>query len=289
MISFGPVPSRRLRRSLGINNISSLKTCTYSCIYCQVGLTKIFSQTRKSFYDPWIIFHEVQNHLSSLQKEDLPDYLTFVPNGEPTLDKHLGDSIRLLKSLGYPIAVITNASLLRDPAVRSDLLQADWVSVKVDAGNQTTWKKINRPMHFIDFEEYKDGLRKFSKEYNGKLVTETMLIKDINDQQQELVQTSRLVAELQPTTAYLAIPTRPPALRWITGANEETTNAAYQLFVAEGLNPELILGYEGTNIGFTGNAMEDIVNICTVHPIRGMLWQNFCQRIRPTQQFSAFF
>ena len=140
MISFGPVPSRRLGKSLGINNISSGKVCSYSCVYCQVGITHKFSNQRQKFYDPEVICSEVKKQMANLSVADQPDYLTFVANGEPTLDINLGRSIEKLKLFNIPVAVITNASLLIDPQVRADLLPADCVSVKIDAGNEDVWK-----------------------------------------------------------------------------------------------------------------------------------------------------
>jgi len=268
MISFGPIPSRRLGKSLGINNIPSAKKCSYSCIYCQVGITRKLSVTRKNFFEPEVISTEVQKHLASLNEADMPDYLTFVANGEPTLDINLGQSIEKLKQFNIPIAVITNASLLADQQVRDDLKLADWVSVKVDGNKEDTWRAINRPFGSLDFNEHVEGLLQFSTEYKGKLVTETMLVQGINDSAAILNQTARFVAKLKPSIAYLSIPTRPPALSWVKPPDETAINEAWQIFSAEGLNAELILGFEGTHTGYTGNAMEDIINICTVHPIR---------------------
>ncbi len=268
MISFGPIPSRRLGKSLGINNISSAKKCSYSCIYCQVGITRKLSITRVNFFEPDVIFAKVQKHLNSLQEADKPDYLTFVANGEPTLDMNLGKSIEKLKTLQIPIAVITNGSLLNQKQVRNDLRLADWVSVKVDANNEDIWRAINRPFGSLGFKEHVEGLLQFSTEYKGKLVTETMLVEGINDGTETLKKTAGLIARLKPAIAYIAIPTRPPALSWVKAPDETVINTAYQIFTEEGLNTELILGFEGTNTGFTGNAMEDIINISTVHPIR---------------------
>lgn len=268
MISFGPIPSRRLGKSLGINNIPSAKKCSYSCIYCQVGITRKLSVTRKNFFEPEVVFTEVQKHLASLKEADKPDYLTFVANGEPTLDIHLGKSIEKLKQFDIPIAVITNASLLIDPQVRNDLKLADWVSVKVDAANEDTWEAITRPFGSLNYKEHVEGLLQFSAEHKGKLVTETMLVQGVNDSTSILKQTAGLIAQLKPSVAYLSIPTRPPALAWVKPPDETVINEAWQIFSDEGLNTELILGFEGTDTGYTGNAMEDIINICTVHPIR---------------------
>ena len=268
MISFGPVPSRRLGKSLGINNIPGGKKCTYSCIYCQVGVTKHYLSSRKSFYDPSVIFNEVNHHLEKLSVNDKPDYLTFVANGEPTLDINLGKSICELKKFNIPIAVITNASLLNDGQVRADLLQADWVSVKIDTGSESIWKKLNRPLGEMSFETYVNGLALFSKDFKGFLASETMLVRGFNDSFENLNQSAELIRSVAPSTAYISIPTRPPALSSVEPPNEMVINEAYQIFSEKGINSKLILGFEGTNTGFTGNAIDDILNICTVHPIR---------------------
>jgi len=268
MISFGPIPSRRLGKSLGINNIPSQKICSYSCIYCQVGITNKFSIARKIFYEPEVIFSEVQKHLEKLNNKDKPDYLTFVANGEPTLDINLGKSIKKLKEFNFPVAVITNASLLNQQHVREDLSLADWVSIKIDANNEATWKKINRPMVWLNFEKYVAGLLHFSSEYKGKLVAETMLIHGVNDSSAILQQTAELISQINPSIAYISIPTRPPAITSVKAPDELRINEAYQIFSKKGLKVELLLGFEGTDNGYTGNAVEDIINICTVHPIR---------------------
>ena len=268
MISFGPIPSRRLGKSLGINNIPSQKICSYSCVYCQVGVTHKYSSDRKVFYEPSVIFDEVQKHLDKLTQSDKPDYLTFVANGEPTLDINLGRSIEKLKMFNIPIAVITNASLLNDEQVREDLQLADWVSVKIDSGNESIWKKINRPLAKVDFKEYVKGLITFSKEFKGLLVSETMLVEGVNDNAKDVLQTATLVSSVNPYIAYISVPTRPPALNLVVPPNELIVNEAYQIFSDKGINTELILGFEGTHTGFTGNALEDIINICSVHPTR---------------------
>jgi wyosine [tRNA(Phe)-imidazoG37] synthetase (radical SAM superfamily) len=268
MISFGPIPSRRLGKSLGINNIPAPKICTYSCVYCQVGPTKNHNITRSHFYEPLFIYGEVENHLKQLDKKDTPDYLTFVSNGEPTLDINLGKTIQHLKKFQIPVAVITNASLLNDEGVRRDLQMADWVSVKVDSAEQMVWKSINRPHAGINFTHYIDGLLKFRNEYSGRLVTETMLVSGVNDSPDQINRTSALVSEINPSSAYIAVPTRPPAVKSVEAPDENAINMAYQLFIEKGLKAELLIGFEGSDTGFTGNVREDILNICAVHPIR---------------------
>jgi len=268
MISFGPVPSRRLGRSLGINNIVRPKVCSYSCVYCQVGTTKNMSVKRKSFFDPEIIMSEVSRHLEKLSPEELPDYLTFVSNGEPTLDINLGASIRLLKKLGFPIAVISNASLLSDVSVRDDLDEADWVSLKVDASDAETWENINRPAKELKYEDYINGLLSFAGGYKGLLRTETMLCKDVNDTEENISGVASIIERTRPGKAYISVPVRPPAVKSIMPPDADRLNIAWQLFTKTGIDTEILSGFEGADTGFTGNSYEDILNITAVHPLR---------------------
>ncbi len=268
MIAFGPIPSRRLGKSLGINNIASQKACSYSCIYCQIGITQNQSMDRVTFYDPENLVNEIEKHLKKLDKENAPDYLTFVANGEPTLDINLGREIRLLKKFNIPIAVITNSSLINNPQVQEDLNEADWVSVKVDSVLETEWKKINQPMTTIDFENVLHGLKDFSAFYKGKLHTETMLLEGYNDSIIPISQTANFIASLDPLKAYLSVPTRPPALKGTKPISEERILEAWQIFQEKGITTELLTGFEGTGAGTTGNAFEDILNITAVHPLR---------------------
>jgi wyosine [tRNA(Phe)-imidazoG37] synthetase (radical SAM superfamily) len=278
MICYGPIPSRRLGKSLGINNIPNQKICTYSCLYCQVGLTKEYGIKPLLLHEPELIFSEVKKHIERLHHTDLPDYLTFVSNGEPTLDINLGETIKRLKTLGFPIAVITNASLLGRKEVRKNLKHADWVSVKIDANDEEVWKKINRPHECITFNEYIEGILKFSKKFKGKLTTETMLVEGVNDNTLVLTKTAGLIADVNPYKAYISIPIRPPAVKWVKAPSESIINKAYQLFHWKVEQTELMIGFEGTDMASSGNPLEEITNICTVHPIREDTMQNLLSK-----------
>ena len=165
MISFGPVPSRRLGRSLGINNIPP-KICTYSCVYCQVGKTVEKQVKRSHFYDPEEIYRDVRKKVEEAQKRgESIDYLTFVPDGEPTLDVNLARTIELLKPLGFKIAVITNGSLIWREDVRADLAKADWVSFKIDSTSEKTWRRINRPQRSMRLPAILSGMLEFADTY----------------------------------------------------------------------------------------------------------------------------
>lgn len=268
MISFGPVQSRRLGMSLGINNILSPKICSYSCIYCQVGSTSRKMTKRDVFFQPENIYKKAAQHIEKLNKVTLPDYLTFVSNGEPTLDINLGKSIILLKTLGIPIAVITNASLINLDSVREDLHLADWVSLKVDAGNAATWKIINNPGSELDFESIIDNIVRFSNEFKGILCTETMLVDGINDSVENVTLISEIVKKAGPSKAYLSIPIRPPSKNSVLAPNTDVLNRAWQIFDKKNITTELLTGFEGTDNGYTGNIYDDILNITAVHPLR---------------------
>jgi wyosine [tRNA(Phe)-imidazoG37] synthetase (radical SAM superfamily) len=268
MISFGPIPSRRLRKSLGINNIISPKTCSYGCVYCQVGKTIKKSIKRETFFKSEMIFEKVEEHLRRLSDENYPDYLTFVSNGEPTLDINLGRSTELLKKIGIPVAVITNASLLGDDSIRKDLRLSDLVSVKMDAGDNETWQKVNCPDPGLEFEKVTEGKNLFASEFKGILYTETMLVEGVNDYSENLINVAKLVHNLNPAKAYLSIPIRPPAGSSVKAPGTEKLNQAWQIFNDMNINTEFLTGFEGTDTGYTGNIYEDILNITAVHPLR---------------------
>jgi len=144
-LAFGPVPSRRLGKSLGINNIPA-KTCSYSCVYCQLGRTTNMTTERQAIYKPEDIFIEVERKVDeAVSRNERVDYLAFVPDGEPTLDINLGKEISIFKQMEIPIAVITNASLIWRNDVKEDLLKANLTSLKVDAVSEDLWRRINRP------------------------------------------------------------------------------------------------------------------------------------------------
>ena len=177
---FGPVPSRRLGRSLGINNIPS-KYCSYSCIYCQVGRTKNLTIKRRKFYDISSILNELIPVLNRLGEKSI-DYITFVPDGEPTLDINLGKIAREIREItDIPLAILTNSSLLFMEDVRNDLTYFNLVSLKIDSVIDKIWRKINRPYGKLDINKILEGIIEFRDIYNGKIITETMIIKNIND------------------------------------------------------------------------------------------------------------
>ena len=211
---FGPVRSRRLGVSLGVNNIP-YKVCSYTCIYCQLGRTIRLSPERRRYSDPDRVVAEVAD---ALEKAGSVDYVTFVPDGEPTLDLSLGEEIeRIEGELSVRVAVLTNSSLLWRDDVQRDLASASYVSLKVDAATPRVWHRIDRPHPMLSFEQVVEGLLGFSRKYSGtiEITTETMLVRGVNDEPSELGRIADLVARIEPSKAYIAVPTRPLAEPWV--------------------------------------------------------------------------
>jgi wyosine [tRNA(Phe)-imidazoG37] synthetase (radical SAM superfamily) len=236
-----------------------------------LGKTIKMTADRQAFYEPEDISKEVRRKVegASLRNERI-DYLTFVPDGEPTLDINICEEIRSLKHIGIPIAVITNASLLCRKDVKEDLLGADFVSLKVDSVSETLWRRINRPHKDLRLNMVLEGIREFAKEFKGTVVSETMLIDRI-DYGDEFERIAEFLNELKNLgKAYIAIPTRPPTEKWAKPPKEKVINVAFQVFYEKlgADRVEYLIGYEGNAFAFTGNVEEDLLSITAVHPMR---------------------
>jgi wyosine [tRNA(Phe)-imidazoG37] synthetase (radical SAM superfamily) len=268
MEAFGPVPSRRLGQSLGINNVPA-KTCSYGCVYCQVGRTNAMQIRRQYLYDLDEVFEVVRDKVDkTLAAGERIDYLSFVPDGEPTLDINLGREIDRLRELNIAIAVITNASIIDDPDVQHELAKADLVSLKVDAVRERAWRRVNRPHGRLDLGTILEGMRAFSQMYKGRLLTETLLVHRTNDGEEDVTATAEFISQLRPDVAYLSIPTRPPSEDWVRAPSENAVNRAYQIFAERIDHVECLLGTENGSFGYTGNLEEDILGVTAVHPMR---------------------
>jgi len=268
MIAFGPVPSRRLGYSLGINHIPP-KHCPYSCVYCQVGRTTNLAIGRQDFYPLAPILQEVERKISDCKRTGHAiDYLSLVPDGEPTLDINLGKLIEGLKPFGIPIAVITNASLIDREEVQDALLQADWVSLKIDAVIEADWRRINRPHRHLSLPSILTGMLDFRRRYHGELVTETMLVSGINDSEVAVLELSKFLLELQPFKSYLSIPTRPPAESWVKPPAANSLQRIIEILTRKVSFVDLLFETEAADFISTGNIIEDILSIIAVHPIR---------------------
>lgn len=207
-IIFGMVRSRRLGKSLGINIVPP-KTCSLNCIYCQLGRTDKTSLKRY----PYVGHKEVERRLKKfLTKSKRPDYLTLSGAGEPTLNSQIGKIIRKIKRLtDFPVAVITNATLLSRAVVRRELLAADVVLPSLDAASQKTFEKINRPCSGVRTKEIIKGLRIFRKLYKGQIWLEIMLVKNVNDSKEDLKVFKKALSSFNPDRVQLNTVARTPA------------------------------------------------------------------------------
>jgi wyosine [tRNA(Phe)-imidazoG37] synthetase (radical SAM superfamily) len=234
---------------------------------------------RQRWHPPEYIFKQVREQVQRATEHcENIDYLTFVPDGEPTLDINLGREIELLKTLGIKTAVITNASLIWRESVRRELSKADWISIKIDAVQESIWRKINRPHGSLDFQLVLDGIREFSDSYPGELTTETMLISEQNDQPSTLQAIADFIAKINPHIAYLAIPTRPPAEKFAVAPPEQIINESFQIFDRRLERVEYLVDYEGDDFAFTGDVENNILSITAVHPMREDAMLDFLNR-----------
>ncbi|MFN2103997.1 MAG: radical SAM protein [Candidatus Promineifilaceae bacterium] len=262
---FGPVPSRRLGQSLGIDTIP-LKTCNWNCVYCQLGRTVPLTNERREYFPCEDILAEVEEALARHLPGEI-DWLTFVGSGEPTLHSGLGKLIAGVKAMSdLPVAVITNGALLYVPQVRVALLEADAVLPSLDAGSPRLYRQINRPHPETTFERLVNSLILFRQEYKGKLWIEVMLIQDLNDSDQALDDLAALLKRIQPDEIHINLPTRPPAETWVKPADESTLLKALVKFsdTARVIHPS-----DGTfELGCCDNIVEAVLQIITRHPMR---------------------
>ena len=207
---FGPVPSRRLGLSLGIDLVP-YKVCSYDCIYCEVGATTLKTVERKEY----VSLAEVKEELKEFLLMGMEvDYITFSGFGEPTLHSGIGELISWVKGETMtPIAVLTNGSLLSDPRVRGEIMGAHVVLPSLDAGTPEVFGVVNRPHPSVEFQKMVEGLKSLTQEFSGEVWLEVMLVKGVNDDPGELEALASLVKRINPTRIQLNTVVRPPAHR----------------------------------------------------------------------------
>ncbi len=235
---FGPVPSRRLGRSLGIDLVP-LKTCTYNCIYCQLGATTNQTLQRKPYIAVESVIQQLKKKLATLSTP--PDYITLSGSGEPTLNSEIGwviDEVNKLTSI--PVAVLTNGSLLHLEPVREALMAADLVIPSLDAANPPLFRFINRPHHSLRFSQVLQGLREFRREYPGQIWLEIMLCGGFNDVRQEIKRLQEEIKRISPDRIQLNTVVRPPAEEFALPLSQERLEEISGIFAgrAEVLPPE---------------------------------------------------
>ncbi|MBU0994786.1 MAG: radical SAM protein [Proteobacteria bacterium] len=217
---FGPVSSRRLGMSLGVD-LMPHKTCTLNCVYCECGKTTHLVKTRKEYVPTKDVIGELKDYL---EKTPELDYITFSGSGEPTLHSGIGDVIRFLKSgySQYKIALLTNGTLFYLPEVRKAVMDADLIIASVDAGTEETFQKVNRPHPGLKFDRMSEGLVQLGKERKNQLWMEFFIVPGINDNTYELSETKKLIERIQADKTQLNILDRPGTESWVMAADEQT-------------------------------------------------------------------
>lgn len=262
---FGPVPSRRLGQSLGIDPVP-LKTCDWNCVYCQLGRTVPLTNERGEYFPREEILADVAQALVAHQPGEI-DWVTFIGSGETTLHAGLGWMIRQVKSFTHlPVSVITNGSLMYLPEVREELAVADAVLPTLDAGTAELYRQINRPHPEITFERLVDGYVAFRKVFPGRLWVEVMLVQGLNDTPQALWDIARVLQRIQPDAVHITLPTRPPAEPWVQPPRAESLMQAIAILgnIAEVVHPA-----EGTfDLGGYDNLIDAVIGVITRHPMR---------------------
>lgn len=262
---FGPVPSRRLGRSLGIDLVP-FKTCTYDCIYCQLGRTTQKTTERKEWVPLGEVLNQLQNKLSTR-----PDYITISGSGEPTLYSRIGELIVAIKDITeLPVAVLTNGSLFWDSEVRRGLMRADLVVPSLDAPDERLFRYVNRPHKEISFNRMVEGLGEFRTSYSGQYWLEVFLLSGISDLSAEIEKMAGIVRKIKPDRVQLNTVTRPPAEDFAAPVSKEQMKRFTAMF---GDGAEVIADYRGTHQKdeFIGRR-EDIVTLlrrrpCTIQDI----------------------
>jgi wyosine [tRNA(Phe)-imidazoG37] synthetase (radical SAM superfamily) len=216
--TFGPVPSRRLGLSLGVDIIPN-KLCTLDCVYCEVGITDKRGIARKEYLPANEIITEVKEVIAEYPQLD---YITISGSGEPTLNSKIGDIIRGIKQMTkVPVAVLTNGTLLDNPQVRQDLMDADIVSSALDAASPEIFEKIDHPNPQLQIHTIIDGIKMFRKEYRGTMWMEILFVEGINDYDNEVHKMKQVIDKIQPDKVYLNTVVRPPAYSFAKPLSEE--------------------------------------------------------------------
>jgi len=258
---YGPVPSRRLGFSLGLDLVP-YKTCTLDCIYCQLGRTTQKTAARNLYAPTADILEEIKE---AVKHKKRIDYITISGSGEPTLNSGIGALIKKVKAFTtIPVAVLTNGTLLFMEDVQKDLLDADIVLPSLDAASLQVFRRVNRPHHSLKIEAILDGLKKFRKLYRGQIWLEIMLIKGFNDNAEELLSLRNAVSEIQPDMVYLNTVVRPPAEIYAKPLRSDEMMIAKNYFDN---HCEVIAEFHDQAVGEIQNVEEAIIEMAQRRPL----------------------
>lgn len=278
---FGPIPSRRLGRSLGISPIPK-KTCNYSCVYCQLGRTDKMTNTRKEYFPLEVIIQEFKDYLKEIDDFDV---VSIVGEGEPTLYSRLGELIDQIKTIiDKPVAVITNSALLYEKDVQEALMKADIVLPSLDAYNEEVYKKVDRPFGKLDFNRELNGLIEFSKLYKGELWLEVMLVKNMNSSRNDIDKFKKIIDKINHDRVYINTPVRPPAESFVQVADSDEINYAVEKL--NGISIDKLTS--GSFFSEIPDNYEAILNIIRRHPMTQFEVQSLLASRKETDMDNIF-
>ncbi len=263
---FGPVRSRRLGLSLGIDPMP-FGVCSFDCVYCQLGRTHRQTTARMLPWEPVEVLTQLETRLNA-GCHGLLDWISIVGAGEPTLYAGLGQLLRGIKQItDTPVAVITNGSLLYREDVQEELLAADAVLPSLDAGDEETFLAVNRPLQGYSYQRLVEGLEAFRSCFIGELWVEVMLVDGLNDSDDSLDWTERRLLEIGPDEVHLCLPTRPPAESWVKPPRADRVMAGFARFRgrSHGKIPRDVAG--PADVWLSGDLGEVIPGIVARHPM----------------------
>ena len=218
---YGPVKSRRLNYSLGVNLVS-YKVCPFDCVYCQLKKTSDLTLTRKEYVKASIILSEIKQFLKDKPEDQELDYITLSGSGESLLNSKIKKIITGIKQItSVPVAVITDSALLRDKKIRSEILGCDIILPSLDAVTQDVFERIDRPHASLNIKDIIEGLICLRKEFKGQIWLEIMLIKNINDEQGYIKKFKEVISKIKPDRIQLNSVARPPSESWVKSPSLE--------------------------------------------------------------------
>lgn len=271
---YGPVPSRRLGRSLGVSLVPP-KTCTYSCVYCQLGRTTLQTMERRSYFPPADVLREVLERIDAVGPLD---HITLAGDGEPTLSSDLGLVVDGIKDrTDIPLAVLTNGSLFHEPEVREELRGADRVLPTLTTNDLQIWRRMHRPHRDLVLSESIRGLRDFREAYEGDLWVEVMMVEGLNDGEGSLQGLFKALQWVGPDRVDVLVPTRPPTDEWVEAPDPDRVLRAVELlgawnsFSREADGSFAVDGY--------GDLREALLSIGSRHPLREQAAEDMSRRM----------
>ncbi len=266
-VVYGPAYSRRLGMVLGINTVKP-GTCSYNCIYCPAGKTSVNTVCTDNCITPYTLHAAVKNKLSELATAGRKiEYILFYGSGDCCLDSCLAKEILLLREFGYKIAVFTNSAMLWNKKIQENLMFADYVSVKVDTVNENTWMKINRPHLRLKYDHILDGIKEFADTFKGTITTETTLIRNVNDDADEVIELGKYLKTFQHHVSYFMTPVYPPLESYAVSPDQKVLNMLSETIRNKVPNSIMLCCPEKDEFIVSEDFENELLGLLALHPV----------------------